>query len=214
MRINGIWKLFSNASDFSGNGLNGSNTYGSANYSRGYLDTTSSRAGIEVANNTLINPQSANFFISCWFSTVSTQNGYQYILTHYGVDGNSVYMIRMTPDRKIQTYFRDSIGNAITVTSTLTYNDGKWHYVVGSKVGTTLYMYVDGILIGNNTNSSISSINTDAKMGIGNFYNPSLGWDAGVVYWIGKLYRVMYGHNTTITTADIKNEFAFIKGFF
>ncbi|MFT4109066.1 LamG-like jellyroll fold domain-containing protein, partial [Propionicimonas sp.] len=42
-------------------------------------------------------------------------------------------------------------GSATTVTSTASYNDGRWHYVVAQLDGSTLSLYVDSVLIGSAT---------------------------------------------------------------
>ena len=216
-QIKGYWKLNANANDFSGNSLNGSNTYGTANYSGGYLNTAASLAGIEVADNVLLNPSSSNFYVSVWFKTSSSLAKERYILTKYGSDGYNCYMVRMNPTHKIFYFFRDGSDNAISFTTTAAYNDGKWHHCVSAKIGTTLYAYMDGVLLGTNTNTSIGIMNTNSKMGIGYYMNPNNTWyqaPGDGLQWVGGIKNLVIGKDFAVTNAFVKNQYAYGKGFF
>jgi hypothetical protein len=95
-----------------------------------------------------------SFSLGAWFKTsnIFAENGF--IVNKGGLgkgnDKNQMnYGIWMTASENIQGGFETSKGSGKFITSSNTYNDNQWHYVVVTYDGSILRMYIDGSEIGN-----------------------------------------------------------------
>ena len=147
----GYWRLGetsgSTAFDSSGNGFNG--TY--SNVTRGQTGAIAGDTDNAAAFNgsssyvSLGQPaafQQSQFSIEGWFKTTSTAAGLPkiYRRTSYG------NMLGLDAGRPYVRYF-DAAANQLTARSPSSYADGAWHHAVGTFDGTTLKIYVDGVLV-------------------------------------------------------------------
>ena len=127
---------------------------GGVSYTNGKVGEAFSFNGTNgyVGTSLLItNPQTFSFTL--WFQTTTTNGG---VLISF--DNTQTNQVGDEYDRNI--YMDDSgalhfgvwNSGAKQINSSAGYNDGKWHYAVGSlSAGTGLSLYIDGVLIGNNS---------------------------------------------------------------
>nr|WP_246324242.1 LamG domain-containing protein [Petropleomorpha daqingensis] len=118
--------------------------------SSGYLWTT----------RQVVAPQ--NFTVQIWFATTTTRGG-KLIGFGSGVNGAQSNQfdrhIYMTNGGLLA--FGVYNGGYYTVTSSTTYNDGRWHLATGTfSPGTGMAFYVDGTLIGTNTSTTAAENST------------------------------------------------------
>ncbi len=105
-----------------------------------------------VSTSNLINsPQ--NFTISAWFKTTATSGGYLVGFSEYQTAntnlGSADRVISMNTSGTLSFYIYNAGGH--TITSTSTYNDGKYHHVAASiSNGNGMHLYVDGELVASN----------------------------------------------------------------
>ncbi len=94
-----------------------------------------------------INPKA--FSLEAWFKTGSGYNkggkiaGFNSATNGSGSNDRHIYMTNSG-----QIIFGTYDGAVHTVTSSTAYNDGAWHYVVGTATGSTIALYIDNSLIG------------------------------------------------------------------
>ncbi|MEP7020375.1 MAG: LamG-like jellyroll fold domain-containing protein [Pseudonocardiales bacterium] len=123
------------------------------------------------ANNVEIGP--SNYTSELWFKTTTTSGGE---LVGFGNNsrtnagsGNSnnydrhIYMLNSG-----QLTLGEYAGYTSTVTSAKAYNDGNWHHVAGTLGATGQRLYVDGKLVGSNTNTAAQSYSGEWRIAGGN----------------------------------------------
>ena len=105
------------------------------------------------------------YSLSTWFNT-TTKNGGRLIGFGSSQTGSSSSL-----DRHIymsdsgQIVFGNWVGSAAAVTSTSSYNDGRWHSVVGTLSAAGQSLYIDGALVGTITNTSAASYSGYWRLG-------------------------------------------------
>jgi uncharacterized repeat protein (TIGR03803 family) len=145
------WPADGNADDIIG-GDNGI-LEGGVSYTNGEVGEAFSfdgSSGYVATSLAFTNPQI--FSLTLWFQTTTTNGGVligfdsdQYIQSGDSYDRN-IYM-----DNTGALHFGVWNGGAAQVNTGPGYNDGNWHYVVGSlSTDTALSLYIDGVLVGNN----------------------------------------------------------------
>jgi len=166
--------------DSTGNGNTLVNSGGVALDPNGIIDQAASiDAGSQFSSSTLI-VGSWPLSYSSWIqsSTVGQNGAWGGISTGYpgffrtlAIDGDILFQ---APNA------------AIVSTTSGTYNDGAWHYVVGVADGTNIYLYVDGVLVASDANTSTSSsgilfINGEPGESYGSSNMDEVGiWDRGL----------------------------------
>jgi len=101
------------------------------------FDSTASTAPLQLNHNSL----------AAWFRT--TNAGSEMMIVNKGGIGsetagqNDSYSLRMTSTNKISYGYEEGTGTDHYVTSPLTYNDGIWHFAVGTFGGANLFLYID-----------------------------------------------------------------------
>jgi len=124
---------------------------------------------IKVADSSKLDfAASDSFTIGLWFKHIPKTSGTDVLLAKYlsttGTDGG--YKIQMESDGDITAGIDDDAtwGPDASVTSTAaTYDDNSWHQLSMVKDGTSnLYLYIDGLLVGSTSISSVGTLaNTD-----------------------------------------------------
>lgn len=140
------YKLDGNSNDATATANNGTDTtitYSAGNgkiiQGAGYNGTTSQIVASAV--------NISDFTMSCWVKTTQASNniiiagylaataGLWFQLNQGGVTGRITFLVK------------DSNSNLNALVSTAsTYNDGNWHFLVGTKTGNTISYYIDGVL--------------------------------------------------------------------
>jgi PKD repeat protein len=96
------------------------------------------------------------FAIEGWFQT-STRSGGKIVGFGNTTQGNlsGSYDRQIYMDNSGHLIFGVYNNGAYTVTSSKTYNNSKWHYVVGELSSSGMSMYVDGALVGQNQGTTV-----------------------------------------------------------
>ena len=158
--------------DMSGNGntatTTGSPTWVSGKMQKGMnFDSVDDCARIQTTSNL---EAGTNFSVSAWFTNADTGTTERYITGKYGSSGNQAWLLGKSISSTGDFGFQVRTGAGVNATAAISsnqYNDGKWHYAVGVKSGTSLTLYVDGVSVGSGSNGSITSTSSTGDMEIG-----------------------------------------------
>ncbi|MFA6006767.1 MAG: LamG domain-containing protein [Candidatus Paceibacterota bacterium] len=123
----------------------------------------------------------ANWTVSSWFTNTQSSSEERYIATKY--NGQQAWFIGTKIDGFAGIGCEVRSGSPETFTyaidSSSEYRDSKWHFVACTKSGTTVKIYIDGILKNSSTNASLGSSNTgtrEAVIGGVDTGSPSASW--------------------------------------
>lgn len=96
-------------------------------------------------------PVPASYSIEAWLKTTTTNGGkiVGYGNQQTGNSGNYDRHVYMSNDGRLT--YGNYDGNTRTITTNNTYNDGKWHSIVGTQGPQGMSFYVDGLLVGTDT---------------------------------------------------------------
>jgi len=126
-------------------GDNNGTNYGATRGVAGKINNAFSFDGddyVEVPNDASLNFGSGNFTISIWVK-YSSSDLMKFVMKGAEGGGGKRYAL-VTYDGKISVAIDDDTV-AKNVLSTETYNDSKWHYVVGVRDGNNLRLYIDNV---------------------------------------------------------------------
>lgn len=170
------------AADSSGRGLTGTYVGGvtpAAGAIAGSPDGASAFDGSSgiVTMNTPVAPANT-FTIEAWFKTTSTTGGKIVGFGNAQTGFSSLYDRHIFLNTSGQVLFGVYNNRTYTVRSPNAYNDGQWHYVVASLGSTGMALYLDGRLVGTNTNKVAQQYDGYWRVGGDNL----TGWGAGSVY--------------------------------
>ena len=98
------------------------------------------------------------FSLAAWFKTSTNFASDAFIANKGGVGSDSAgqnlnYGIWITSSEQIKVGFETGSGADQYVTSSSTYNDGQWHYVVVTNDGVNVILYIDGVQEGTKSTS-------------------------------------------------------------
>ena len=166
----GGWHLNNDALDASGNGNNATAT-GGAIYDA-IVKKLGSHAGIvDGVDDYFLVPYAASLNIGAGDFTVQAWVYMTEAGTDKGVvvmdDGNSVISMYMTTANLVKFVARDAGADAATASSTTALSINTWYHVVGVRSGTTVKIYVNGVLEGSTTNAALGAVTTTDHWHIG-----------------------------------------------
>ena len=121
-----------------------------------YSGFSASNALVQPYNSDM-NPGTGDYSVMFWFKTTATTTEEAYFRRLSTSGGCMIRMI--TTSSLIQLYLRDA-STAYVTNSTQALDDGVWHYVVGTRQGSTMKLYIDGVLDSSATTSAISHDST------------------------------------------------------
>lgn len=151
-----------------------------------------------AGNQQYINPQV--FAVEAWFKTTSTAGGK---IVGFGdrntaLSSNTDRHIYMSPNGALN--FGVYNGSRRVITTLAGFNDGAWHHVVGQLSAQGMAFYVDGALVGTDSNSAAQNYNGYWRVG-----NDS-GW-AGATTFTGTIDEVaVYGAPLTPAQIDAHHQ--------
>jgi hypothetical protein len=160
----------SRALDISSNGLNaafGATTAAPTKntYETGYTFDGSDDY-MQIPNNSILNfDYNEDFSIAIWAKFPATQTDLastnNMIVEKWEGSGAYPYVFRINNSthgnpNKIQFARYDGTNNP-SATSTATFNDNQWHLIIGSKRGSDLFLYIDGIQHGTATDTTTTT---------------------------------------------------------
>ncbi|KQV07006.1 hypothetical protein ASC63_06585 [Leifsonia sp. Root112D2] len=145
----------------------------------GSAATFNGQNGLIAASNSETNP--TVYSIETWFKTTTTVGGklIGFGNTQTGTSGNYDRHIYMQNDGSL--VFGTYTGVTNTAISPLSYNDGKWHSVVGTQSSNGMQLYVDGVLVA--TNSQTAAQNYTGYWRIGG----DTTWGSSSAFFNGQL---------------------------
>ena len=160
--------------DRSGNANNGTNvntakTYSTAPIGSGVsiVNSTSTTSGtanaVRFVNTTSLNPATGNYTLAMRLKCTDTRgDDLSVVFVKYGASTNNNLMVRYDASYKLFISTRDTNGIEIILTdSAQAINDGVWRHYAFARIGTTVYMYVNGVLKQTAANAALASINLD-----------------------------------------------------
>ncbi len=135
---------------------------------------------IIVPPDTSLNLDTSSFTINLWFKTDGQPAG---MLLRRGVAPVPGYVVSLSYGRVAGAIGNQEYGpfpdTVITIISTATYTDGKWHSValIRDRSVRKLYLYVDGVSAATPIDDPVTMpLNNDRPLTIGRWENTSLPW--------------------------------------
>src|SRR5207237_8434532 len=149
--------------DVSGNGQHGivvgaTDTAGKVGRARQFV------AGNRISSSPIQIP-GLNFTVAAWFNWTTNPSPY-----YSGIHGGSgSWELRVMADGRFGATFYQSIGPDVftEIRSPLTYNDSTWHHAAGELRSGLAELYVDGILVAQDTTNPISSVRKSTQTVVG-----------------------------------------------
>lgn len=169
--------------------------------------------------NDVIAPGPSQYTIETWFRTTSTSGG---ALVNYGSyqgrprSDNGDDRVSSTVDRVV--YMESSTGrlrfgvrsgsSVQTIRSGASYNNGQWHHVVATQGSGGMRLYVDGVLVGQNTVTGNGTYNGTWHVGGDNLNGyPNAGSGSTQRYFDGQLDETaVYYH--ALSASAVSSHFA------
>lgn len=209
------WKLADSADstrvyDSSGNArhgvrVGGNDVWSPADGGKGIEFVGVSGTGIDCGASNVLGTGYANMSTECW--TRSTSAASQQIICqardYSGATGSNNWQMCFHNGKLMCAFYCASA--YLEPVTTLTYNDGKWHHLVGVYNGATLKMYVDGVevfsqaLVGGNVNSGGT-----ARLKMGNFGGSTVASGTGTNVAFDEV--AIYG--TALSATQVANHYA------
>jgi len=163
--------------DVSGNANHGTPTGttvvdGISNKARGF---NGSSDYILLSDSSSLNPGTGNFTITAWVKPSIVDSTSRRIYEDYGSTTANLALLRIDTTNLFQALYRDGSSNYAAANSTTIAQVGKWYYLAAVKNGTTVSIYVNGILESSVINSSLGTITTSDGNApqIGRYYTAS-----------------------------------------
>jgi hypothetical protein len=159
------------ANDLSPHGVNGTYESGTTQGAAGPSQVSSTQtatsfngtSGNVVSNTAVTGPQ--QFSVELWFKTTTDEGGklVGFGDQQTGMSGSYDRHIYMMNDGQLT--FGVWTGQTNTIETPGVYNDGQWHHVVATVGPSGMTLYVDGHLIGTNSNTSAQVFNGFWRIG-------------------------------------------------
>src|SRR5436309_170706 len=115
----------------------------------------------------------ANFSVAAWFNWTTNPTPY-----YSGIHGGGgSWQLRVMADGRFGATFYQSIGPDIftDIVSPLTYNDGTWHHAAAVLQNGLVRLYVDGVLVAQDTTNPIVSVRTPTQTQVGHVASDFVG---------------------------------------
>jgi hypothetical protein len=125
---------------------------------------------VHVQNHSSLIPNNSNWTVEAWINTTTTTLGGIVRKTNVS-SWFATYDLEIKADGNISWFLRDDVGNSANADSTAPVNDGSWHHILGVKNGSTLELYIDGVLHNTADGSGLGSINPIDDLYIGAMSN-------------------------------------------
>ena len=155
-----------------------------------------------MAESRGIDPQTWDFTVSAWCKPTTVDGNIQAVFRDNGTTAGWSLGIHANTnwyfgclDSGSDTAFFSNTFNTVTINT--------WHHLVGVRSNTTVYLYVDGVLLGTNKNSALDSVYTFA----GN--PPTIGsYRGSAQFFDGIIGNVNMYAGIVFSPTDVTNEYA------
>ncbi|WP_298459553.1 PKD domain-containing protein [uncultured Cellulomonas sp.] len=160
------------------------------------------RTGFVSADASVTNP--LTYSEELWFSTTTTRGGKLIGLgsSRTGTSGSYDRHVYMENDGRLT--FGTWTGQANTITSPRSYNDGGWHHMVATQSAGGMRLYVDGELVGQNAQTGAQSYTGYWRVGGDTTWGPQ-PWFAGAIDEVAV-------YSTALTPATVAQHHALGSG--
>lgn len=200
----GHWPLDGNANDISGYGNNGTYTV-SPTWTAGQVGQAMQLGG--TAGEGLIIPNETFFDVSeftvvAWFkyTNQSAPLGAAFVVDKRGTDqAGWRIMWYNSPDYYFMSYLGNAGARVLSPVGEI--NDGQWHQMVSTIRGTTVNVYLDGVLVSTQTLGGGLGLN-DSPVAIGRAGSIGDGYE-----WNGEIDDVRI-YEIALTATDVINQYA------
>lgn len=138
----------------------------------------------------------SNFTLTAWFKTSNPSSTTMYIYDTAGYGGDQYYL-RMNANDTLTFHF-DPGSSIPTATTTNTFADNEWHFVVAVRTAVrSASIYVDGILEDEDSpGGSSSTIDITSNLFIGQS-------DSGSNHWVGQLDNLKFWRGKALSQAEV-----------
>ena len=111
--------------------------------------------GLVSSSSTFANP--TTYSEELWFRTTTTNGGKLIGFGNAATGTSSNYDRHVYMENDGRLTFGVWTGSTNTITSSASYNDGAWHYMVATQSAAGMALYVDGALVGTNPQTAAQS---------------------------------------------------------
>ncbi|PIZ96351.1 MAG: hypothetical protein COX79_05340 [Candidatus Levybacteria bacterium CG_4_10_14_0_2_um_filter_36_16] len=146
-------------------------------------------------NDTIDFTYSQDFAVSFWLKDGGGNATDDSVVEKWAGVGGYPYVFRYNNGGSISFKRYDGTNNP-SVTGTKIVNDGAWHYIVGVKSGSTLYLYIDNAPVKTGTDTTTGTTTNSSAVYLGERGN-------GSQYWNGAIDEVKI-YNFALTADEIK----------
>lgn len=210
--VQGAIPLLGQADDLSGYGNHGTLVGGAHSVAGGKFGAPLVFGGaadwVNAGNHESLNVSSYSFAVSAWFISSNSSTYILPIVSKFENQINEWWTIVLNGDHSSNRYgevgFATDDGAAKTTLDTVaaTYNDNKWHHVVGQRNATHIELYIDGVFD--------SSADVSAQ---GSFDDPGsnlrIGKDQGnTIYFDGQIDNVSIYNRVFLSPSQVAFLFA------
>lgn len=140
---------------------------------------------------------SGDFSYVAWIKTSST--GTFKIIFGESNNNTAERYIFKNNTNKLAFFVRDISGNSISIASTASISDNKWHHIVGTRIGINAYLYLDGILVANNSNGILANTDTSPAANIQIGQRDAVGSNLN---WSGNIDDVL-AYNRGLSSSEV-----------
>lgn len=172
--------------DKSGNNNSSTTWTGDTKYTTGkygsglQFDGNNDVVRIAESTTTDLGSTTDSYAVSAWFKT-STTGTFQSIVFKDTNSSPFSYPFRLEITDSNNLYFdiSDATHSPFINPTGLTVTDGAWHYITGVRdvQSDTLYLYLDGALVGSTTDTTTATVANDVDISIGNGSTSYTGFD-------------------------------------
>ena len=180
-----------NANDASGNAHHG--VVNGPVLTAGRFGTVNSAYNFDGANDYIDIPNTntwnmtTGFTFTAWVNFTEYSDSRAVVAKHVFASGNG-HMIMITSN-KLSVF----VSSEPRIYGPTLYNDGQWHFAVAAYNGTTMYIYVDGVLQNSRTGAYTNTNNADIYIGA----------TSGGGYYVGKIDDVRI-YSRPLTLSEIQ----------
>ena len=187
----GTTAVDSSASDQPGT-YSGPVSLGAAGLVTGTSNTAAAFSGGLVSSDTQINAPST-YALEAWFSTTTNQGGkiIGFGSASTGLSNNYDRHVYLQDDGRL--VFGTWTGQANTVVTQASYNDGQAHHVLAQQSSDGMALYVDGVLAGTNPQTGAQNYSGYWRIGGDNTWSSSSPWFTGTIDDVAVYSRPLSG---------------------
>ncbi len=122
---------------------------------------------IDVGSSATLSFGSGNFTYELWVNASPTQSSSPRVLAQDSDATNFKAFIIDGTTKRMEFWCRDPDGDTLRTMSNSSINDSARHHIVGTRSGTTAFLYIDGVLHNTSTNAAVGSCDASTSTRIG-----------------------------------------------